>query len=105
MQERNGGPRLPAGQAEIYQKSREQWTQYDVATNPLLTLAVILLMRGLYALDGFEITWPEPARVQVLEPMAEGYPPSLKCGKIPERLLLVDDEELVCNTRFMDSVE
>lgn len=101
MQERNGGPLLPAGQAEIYQKSRDKWTQYDVATNPLLTLAVMLLMRGLYALDDFEITWPEPARVQVLEPMARGYPPGLKCGKIPERLQLLDDGELTGNPRFV----
>lgn len=100
MQERNG-PRLPAGQAEIFHKSREQWTQYDVATNPLFASAVMLLMRGLYALYGFEITWPEPARVQVLEPMAGGYPPGLLCGKIPERLQLVDDGELTGNPRFV----
>lgn len=66
---------------------------YEVSSNPSLTLATMLLIRGLYALEGHGAL-SDPGEIEVTTPLAPFHPPGLLCIQIPE------DAELPGVVRF-----
>lgn len=81
------GTVIPAGSVCIERTDQNrQGFSYHVSppTRSALNIFVMLLIRGLFALQDMEFILEPPLNVVLLQPELDGHPPILRCIVVPD---------------------